>query len=185
MDYTLGEIVNHKNNIINLSNNLINTIDVNQEITINEELIRQSQFLLKLLNIKKNLIYGLNFQNNNINLPSSMPNQINMFNDLNNNQFQQMMPLNIMDNTQEIKKETINLRFHNSLGIERLISFSPDDKVSEVIQKYKNIDQSYGKKDLIFLFKGIKLNPNKSIKEEGLRENSIIVVYDVANLIGG
>ena len=53
MDYTLAEIVNHKNNIINLSNNLINSADVNQEITLNEELIKQAQFLLKLLNIKK------------------------------------------------------------------------------------------------------------------------------------
>ena len=114
-----------------------------------------------------------------------MPNQINTFNNLNNNQFQQMMPPNIIDNTQEIIKEKIDLRFKNSLGIERIISCSPDDKVSDVIQKYKNIDQSYGKKELIFLFKGIKLNPNKSIKEEGLIKNSIIVVYDVANLIGG
>jgi len=53
MDYTLGEIINHKNNILNLSNNLINTADINQEITLNEELIKQAQFLLKLLNIKK------------------------------------------------------------------------------------------------------------------------------------
>ena len=53
MDYTLAEIINHKNNILNLSNNLINTADINQEITLNEELIKQAQFLLKLLNIKK------------------------------------------------------------------------------------------------------------------------------------
>ena len=185
MEYTLSEIVNHKNNIINLSNNLINTADVNQEISINEELIKQSQFLLKLLNIKKNLIYGQNFQNNNINIFNSMPNQINMFNNLNNNQFQQMMPPNIIDNTQEIIKEIIDLRFKNSLGIVTIISCSPDDKVSDVIQKYKNIDQSYGKKELIFLFKGIKLNPNKSIKEEGLIKNSIIVVNDLADVIGG
>ena len=45
MDYTLAEIVNHKTN---------NTADVNQEIALNEELIKQTQFLLKLLNIKKN-----------------------------------------------------------------------------------------------------------------------------------
>ena len=30
MDYTLSEIVNYKNNILNLSNQLINTYDVNQ-----------------------------------------------------------------------------------------------------------------------------------------------------------
>ena len=41
----LAEIVNHKTNIINFSNNLFNTSDVNQEITLNEELIKQVQFL--------------------------------------------------------------------------------------------------------------------------------------------
>ena len=40
MDYTLAEIVNHKTNILNLSNNLFNTADINQEITLNEELIK-------------------------------------------------------------------------------------------------------------------------------------------------
>ena len=76
MDYTLSEIVKHKSTIMNLSNQLINTYDVNQEITLNEELIKQAQFLLKLLNIKKNLIFDQNFQNNNMN---------NIFNPMQNN----------------------------------------------------------------------------------------------------
>ena len=46
MDYTLSEIVKHKSTIMNLSNQLINTYDVNQEISINEELIKEAQFLL-------------------------------------------------------------------------------------------------------------------------------------------
>ena len=41
----LAEIVNHKTNIINFSNHLFNTSDINQEITLNEELIKQAQFL--------------------------------------------------------------------------------------------------------------------------------------------
>ena len=44
MDYTLSEIVKHKSTIMNLSNHLINTYDVNQEISINEELIKEAQF---------------------------------------------------------------------------------------------------------------------------------------------
>ena len=98
MDYTLAEIVNHKTNILNLSNNLFNTADINQEITLNEELIKQAQFLLKLLNIKKNLIFGQNFQNNNMNniFNPMQNNPMNMFNNINNNLFQQMMNQNII-----------------------------------------------------------------------------------------
>ena len=38
---------------INLSSDQRSRADVNQEIALNEELIKQAQFLLKLLNIKK------------------------------------------------------------------------------------------------------------------------------------
>ena len=67
MDYTLSEIVKHKNNISNLSIKLINILETNQEIFISEELIKETQFLLSLLNIKKKLIVGQNFANNNMN----------------------------------------------------------------------------------------------------------------------
>ena len=79
MDYTLSEIVKHKSNISNLSTKLINAFEVNQEIFISEELIKETQFLLSLLNIKKNLIVGQNFANNNMNF-NPMQNQINTFN---------------------------------------------------------------------------------------------------------
>ena len=112
MDYTLAEIINHKNNILNLSNNLINTADINQEITLNEELIKQAQFLLKLLNIKKNFLFGQNFQNNNMNniFNPMQNNQMNMFNNI-NNQFQQMMNQNIMNEPRDLKRKEIGLRF--------------------------------------------------------------------------
>ena len=98
MDYTLSEIVKHKSTIMNLSNQLINTYDVNQEISKNEELIKEAQFLLSLLNIKKNFLFGQNFQNNNMNniFNPMQNNQMNMFNNINNNQFPQMMPIQSM-----------------------------------------------------------------------------------------
>ena len=185
MDYTLFEIANHKNSIINLSKNLINTSDVNQEIAINEGIIKQAQFLLKLLNIKKNLIYGQNFQNNNINLSSSMPNQTNMFNNLSNIQFQQIIPQNTIFKTQEIKKEIINLRLRNFRGIDTIIPCSPDDKVWQLIQKYKNKILNFAKKDLRLIFNNKVLDPNKSIQEEGLKQNSFIFVYDSSKVRAG
>ena len=53
MDYTLIEIKKHKTIIQNLSNKLINTFDFNQEISINNEISKETEFLLSLLNIKK------------------------------------------------------------------------------------------------------------------------------------
>ena len=46
MENTLFEINKHKYNILSLSNKLINTFDINQEILINNELKKESEFLL-------------------------------------------------------------------------------------------------------------------------------------------
>ena len=54
MDFINGKIHKHKNNIYNLSRKMtyINALD--EEISINEEIIKQSQMIKLLLYIKKN-----------------------------------------------------------------------------------------------------------------------------------
>ena len=52
MNYTLEEIKKHKITINNLSNKLINTFDINEEIMINNEIKKETEFLQSLLNIK-------------------------------------------------------------------------------------------------------------------------------------
>ena len=198
MDYTLAEIVNHKTNILNLSNNLFNTADINQEITLNEELIKQAQFLLKLLNIKKNLIFGQNFQNNNMNniFNPMQNNQMNMFNNINNNQFPQMMPIqsmqnifnnNNMNDIQEPKKEEIILLFEKySDGSIITIHCTPDDKLSFVFNRYiQKINFSGNQEDLKFIYSNSVLNPSESVKEAGLRNNMKILVLEGKRIIGG
>ena len=64
MNYTLDEIRKHKNKLYDLSNKLINTFDINQEIMINNEIKYEAECLLSLLNIKKNEINNSNNQNN-------------------------------------------------------------------------------------------------------------------------
>ena len=54
MDYTLQEICLHKQMLINLVNKLINTQLINEEISINNEIKKESEFLNSLLNIKQN-----------------------------------------------------------------------------------------------------------------------------------
>ena len=65
MDNVQQEINTHKTNLMNLINNLINTQLINQEIYINNEIKKESEFLNSLLNIKQNSL--INLLNNNIN----------------------------------------------------------------------------------------------------------------------
>ena len=198
MDYTLSEIVKHKSTIMNLSNQLINTYDVNQEISINEELIKEAQFLLSLLNIKKNFLFSQNFQNNNMNniFNPMQNNQMNMFNNINNNQFQQMMPIqsmqnifnnNNMNDIQEPKKEEIILLFEKySDGSIITIHCTPDDKLSLVFNRcVQKINSRSNRNDLKFIHNNSALNPSESVKEAGLVNYSKILVYDTHKIIGG
>ena len=85
MNYTLEEINKHKNKINYLSNELINTFDINEEIMINNEIKNETECLLSLLNIKKNEIFNLN-NNNNSNNNFNMNN--NFYQQTNNQNYQ-------------------------------------------------------------------------------------------------
>ena len=65
MEFVQQEIDSHKTKLMNLINNLINTTLINQEIYINNEIKKESEFLNSLLNIKQNSL--INPMNNNIN----------------------------------------------------------------------------------------------------------------------
>ena len=62
MDFTLIEINNHKNNISNLSTKLLNAYDINEEISINNEIKKETEILVSLLNIKMKIIIAQNQQ---------------------------------------------------------------------------------------------------------------------------
>ena len=74
MDFTLIEINNHKNNISNLSTKLINAYDINEEISINNEIKKETEILVSLLNIKMKIIMAQNQQQ--IQLRQNMFNQM-------------------------------------------------------------------------------------------------------------
>ncbi len=62
MDFTLIEINKHKNNINNLSTKLLNIFNINEEISINNEIKKEVEILVSLLNIKMNSIMAQNQQ---------------------------------------------------------------------------------------------------------------------------
>ena len=72
MDNTLFEINKHKFNILSLANKLINTFNINEEMSINNEIKKETEFLLSLLNIKNNAIMNQMAMNNNMNFFNPM-----------------------------------------------------------------------------------------------------------------
>ena len=65
-----SEINLHKAKLNNLTNNLINTQSINEEININNEIKKECEFINSLLNIKQNNLMSqnnLNYNNNNLN----------------------------------------------------------------------------------------------------------------------
>ena len=89
MNYTLEEIKRHKIKINDLSNKLINTFDINEEIMINNEIKKETEFLLSLLNIKQSEIITFN---NNINNNMNFNMNNNFSQQMNNQQFQFLNP---------------------------------------------------------------------------------------------
>ena len=200
MEYTLEEIKKHKIKISNLSIQLINTNNIADKIILNDEIKNETNCILSLLNIKLNEIQQ---NNNNINNNYQNFNIINQQEILARQQMlaqQQILnpfnaglekPTNIfLNNNQKIPKapiiqvqKAIDIFFteekSNRQGKEKsniFIQCFPNDKVSAVIDKYRNIinDYSNNKK---FYFNDFILDENLSIDKAGLYHNSNIKVF--------
>ena len=200
MEYTLEEIKKHKIKISNLSIQLINTNNIADEIMLNDEIKNETNCTLSLLNIKLNEIQQ---NNNNINNNYQNFNIINQQEILARQQMlaqQQILnpfnaglekPTNIfLNNNQKIPKapiiqvqKAIDIFFteekSNRQGKEKsniFIQCFPNDKVSAVIDKYRNIinDYSNNKK---FYFNDFILDENLSIDKAGLYHNSNIKFF--------
>ena len=66
MDTIQQNINLHKQTLLNLVNKLINTISINEEININVEIKKESEYLNSLLIIKQNnLLNQININNTN------------------------------------------------------------------------------------------------------------------------
>ena len=189
MDYTLLEIKNHKNKVYELSTRLINTMDINEEFSINNEIKKETEFLLSLLNIKMNEIKRNNNMNN---FNNPMMNQGNFNNNSNNINFLQQIQIqqqimaaqqakmqNIPDNINH--PDYIKVYFRASEEGQALppvdIVCFPNEKVSSIIEKYKNKNKlnEEGYK-IIYIFHGKNLNQNLTVAEAGITNNANVFV---------
>ena len=212
MNYTLEEIRKHKNKIYDLSNKLINTFDINQEIMVNNEIKYEAECLLSLLNIKKNEINNINNQNNiNFNMNNNfqqMDNQPIVFEQQQQMMIAQQMALmqqqmmaqqqeamrqeqmnNILNNIQNKNENKFNTNFELYLFFKQnwghkppiLIECNFKDKVSDIIEKYRNKAKDYDE-NRDFIFNAKRLEPSYSVGESGLVHNSQIYVVRTGDL---
>ena len=162
MDYILLQIVNRKNKICELSNKLI----INEEILIGNEIKNETEFLISLLNIKKNELNQQNYINNNLNVQMFNPinynaNNFNNNNLINNNfnnnihQLDQQMVQQQIKNFNPLEslnnEPVINVKFiQKHTGNLVLIQCNPNEKISDVIEKYREKSGDYYENDFIF-----------------------------------
>ena len=176
MDYTLIEINKHKNNISNLSTKLLNTFDINEEISINNEIKKETEVLTSLFNIKKN----------NIQLQINMQMQQQML--LQQMQMQQQMNMQMQNQLNENQYHSIKVIFR--AGSNRIeskpitVECSPNEKVNDVIERYRNLsnDRDTTKK---FIFNAFALNPSLTIAEAGMANDSNVFVLATKGIKGG
>ena len=182
MDCIQQEINNHKTKLMNLINNLINTQLLNEEVSINNEIKKESECLISLLNIKQNTLMNQININNNMNFnPFMIQPNLMMANiqPINMNQMQQQIIMNNFNNMEtnnELNNCFLNIKFSNVSGNKTLVLSKPNEKVSEVIEKYRKKTNYYDYNSL-FLNNNQKLIPQLTVSEAGLIDGSEILVF--------
>ena len=202
---TEQEIQKHKNKLNNLINKLINIHDVDEEISTDNEIKNETEFLLSLLNIKKTEMKRqsnmINNMNNN-NLFNINNNNFNMSNMMDNNQmqqqimqqqmmqqqilaqqqqamFQQMMAQQMMQQTAHQQNHIyVNFRKTGACGqgsASIMIHCLLDEKVSSIIEKYRNACNDRDT-NIKFIFHALPLNPSLTLSEAGITNNENIFI---------
>ena len=191
MQQLQSEINFHKTKIYNLINNLINTQLINEEININNEIKKVSEFLNSLLNIKQNFLMNQINQNNNINLNfiPFMPQLNPMMNapemNLNMNQLQ-FNPQQINNNIDNYNENFLDLFFFNTETCKTtIVNCNKKDKISEVIEKYKIKANDHNNNKYIWNAKLLNESLNSTVINFRLCNQAKIYVCVFGQLKGG
>ena len=178
MEFIQQEINIHKNKLLNLINNLINTQIVNNEIIINNDIKKETECLNSLLNIKQNILNNP-INNNNINFyPNFVQPNINMnFPQMNINPMQIMQNNNYnLQNNNFKNNGTINIQFKNIYGCENMILCKTNETISDMINKYIKKASDYNNNDYIFNDKRLEPSSFLTLEEAGFKFGSFFVV---------
>ena len=189
MNCILQEINTHKNNLLILVNNLINTQIITEEIYINNEIRKETEFLNILLNNKQNnIIYNTN-QDNNININPSAFQQFPMMNPIQLNMNPIMinnLNLNAPPNNNLNNEEIINIKFcHGNSGNLTIIQCNRNDHISDVVRKYKEKTGDYNNNFFLFNARDLDLVGNKTLFELKIFNEQKIEVLPKKSVEGG
>ena len=176
MEYIQQEINKHKTQLMNLINNFANTQIINQEIFLNNEIKKESECLISLLNAKQNIVMNQINLNNNVNFnPLMFPGNPLMMNIPTIN-INQMCPPLIPNNTNINEQQTYYIIFQKDIsGKKTAVYCNPQEKISDVIIKYREKSNDYD--ETRFIFCSRELNPSLSLSEFGIINGDKILVF--------
>ena len=186
MNFIQEEINIHKTKLMSLINNLINTQLINEEILINNEIKKESESLISLLNVKQKEI--LNQMNININLNHFMfqPNNLMNIPPMNMNQINIGQQHIIQNNVNTLdNNKIINIVFEqDATGDKFSCPSTLNRKVSEIIQKYREKSNDYY--DNRFCYGNINLTNylNRTLADMGFEDMNKIIVMKLRNVLG-
>ena len=181
---TETEIRKHKDKLNNLINRLINTNNIDKEISINNEIKNETEFLSSLLNIKRKELNQINNMfNNNFN-------PMNQSKNMNPLQQQQQMMMAQKEEKQKnlnnsgYKRMTVIFERMEERGKDIYVQCMPYEKVSSIIEQYRNKSGDLDPEDK-FMFNAKALHQNLTVAEAGLVNNAKIFVVSGRRLRGG
>ena len=192
MDTTQIEINKHKTNICNLAMKLSNTYNVKEEIFINNEIKKETEFLQSFLNIKNQQQINNQFIMHQQMMAQQQLMQQNFMEQMQQQMMQQMNQAQLMKqqqfnqifNKEEYYPNDWDLLFENQTTKRTtVIRINPNKKCSEAINMYRI--KSGDKKKARFIFNNETINPELRIFETKLSSNSRIFVIHLLTLIGG
>ena len=158
MDPFISEINKHKNNINDLSKKLLTTVNLNEEISLNNEIKKEVEFLSSLFNIREQLMTN--------------PNNMNYL--INQNE-------NIDNNDRLIAITFVKADENNTMVT---VQCKMSEKFSVAIQRYKiksyDLDVNEENK---YIFNAEILSKDLTISEAGFKDGCRITVVK-QNIIG-
>ena len=185
-------------------------MDINEEFSINNEIKKETEFLLSLLNIKMNEIKNMNnFNNPMMNQGNNNKNNNNCL-QINQQMMQQQMMAQQMQRQQMMAAQQAQMQNYQgnfnhpdfNEGLEEsnirvifrlsgeigpaaqpvYIDCFPNDIISSIIEKYKN-KSNINEDDykFFYIFNAKNLNQNLTVSEAGITNNSNIFVVRSKN----
>ena len=178
------EIQNRKKKLHMLTTQLINTNNIEEETSINDEIKNEFEFLSSLLKIKRNTINKFNKE-----IPDPKKREEMMYQQM-KQQLQMMQQQKLQqEKEEEIRQQKlkeinnqsqflIKFQDRDAFGGKPIVLIcSLNEMLSSIIERYnKKIGEDYSYEKKKYVYGSKVLNPNLTVAESGIAHNAIIIV---------